>query len=47
MAIYDTAFLQSDIYGASATAVVLALATFVLSFTLLRISDRYTREDRA
>ncbi|MGW0332291.1 carbohydrate ABC transporter permease [Streptomyces sp. NPDC003011] len=47
MAIYDSAFLRSDIYGASATAVVLALATFVVSFTLLRISDRYTREDRA
>jgi len=27
--------------------VVLALATFALSFTLLRVSDRYTREDRA
>ncbi|MFJ9632030.1 carbohydrate ABC transporter permease [Streptomyces sp. NPDC101175] len=47
MAIYDAAFLRSDIYGASATAVVLALATFALSFTLLRVSDRYTREDRA
>jgi multiple sugar transport system permease protein len=47
LAIYDQAFGQSDIYSASATAVVLALATFALSFTLLRISDRYTREDRA
>ncbi|MFF9803047.1 carbohydrate ABC transporter permease, partial [Streptomyces rochei] len=47
MAIYDSAFLKSDIYGASATAVVLALATYLISFTLLRVSDRYTREDRA
>ncbi|GAA1368451.1 carbohydrate ABC transporter permease [Streptomyces beijiangensis] len=47
LAIYDSAFGRSDIYGASATAVVLAAATFLLSFTLLRISDRFTREDKA
>ncbi|NNN30588.1 sugar ABC transporter permease [Streptomyces sp. S3(2020)] len=46
MAIYDSAFLQSDIYGASATTVVLALATFLVSFALLRVADRHTREDQ-
>ncbi|WP_393062240.1 carbohydrate ABC transporter permease [Streptomyces sp. LN549] len=47
MSIYDSAFGKADMYGASATAVVLALATFALSFTLLRVSDRFTREDQA
>ncbi|WP_338701789.1 sugar ABC transporter permease [Streptomyces sp. Q6] len=47
LTIYNSAFGRADIYGASATAVVLAAATFLLSFTLLRISNRFTREDQA
>ncbi|MEU6847182.1 sugar ABC transporter permease [Streptomyces sp. NPDC046716] len=47
LAIYNAAFGTNDLYGASATAVVLAAATFLLSFALLRVSDRFTREDPA
>ncbi|GAA4894989.1 sugar ABC transporter permease [Streptomyces coeruleoprunus] len=39
MKVYNDAFLGGNVYAASATAVVLALATFVLSFALLRASD--------
>ncbi|MDK1471912.1 sugar ABC transporter permease [Streptomyces sp. 549] len=39
MKVYDDAFVGGDVYAASATAVVLAAATFVLSFALLRISS--------
>jgi multiple sugar transport system permease protein len=37
MTIYRDAFTRNDVYSASATSVVLAVATFVLSFGFLRI----------
>jgi multiple sugar transport system permease protein len=37
MTIYRDAFTRNDIYSASATSVILALATFVLSFGFLRL----------
>jgi multiple sugar transport system permease protein len=37
MMIYRDAFTRNDIYSASATSVVLAVATFVLSFGFLRV----------
>ncbi len=46
-AIYNSAFGRNDMYGSSATAVVLAAGTYLLSFTLLRFSNRFTREDQA
>ncbi|MFG2902694.1 carbohydrate ABC transporter permease [Streptomyces zaomyceticus] len=44
MKVYNDAFTGGNIHAASATAVVLALATFVLSFALLRISTRRTTQ---
>ncbi|CAM5305526.1 carbohydrate ABC transporter permease [Streptomyces narbonensis] len=44
MKVYSDAFTGGNIHAASATAVVLALATFALSFTLLRISNRRTTQ---
>ncbi|MEU5217015.1 sugar ABC transporter permease [Streptomyces sp. NPDC020807] len=44
MKVYSDAFTGGNIYAASATAVVLALATFALSFALLRISNRRTTQ---
>ncbi|MFC9491285.1 carbohydrate ABC transporter permease [Streptomyces hydrogenans] len=44
MKVYNDAFTGGNIYAASATAVVLALATFALSFALLRISNRRTTQ---
>ncbi|UYQ66367.1 carbohydrate ABC transporter permease [Streptomyces peucetius] len=39
MKVYNDAFVAGNVYAASATAVVLAAATFLLSFSLLRASD--------
>ncbi|WP_344365021.1 sugar ABC transporter permease [Streptomyces gobitricini] len=39
MKVYNDAFVGGNVYAASATAVVLAAATFVLSFGLLRASN--------
>ncbi|MFD7966565.1 carbohydrate ABC transporter permease [Streptomyces zaomyceticus] len=44
MKVYNDAFTGGNIHAASATAVVLALATFVLSFALLRLSTRRTTQ---
>ncbi|WP_030751061.1 carbohydrate ABC transporter permease [Streptomyces griseus] len=44
MKVYNDAFTGGNIHAASATAVVLALATFALSFALLRISSRRTTQ---
>ncbi|MET9674452.1 sugar ABC transporter permease [Streptomyces sp. NPDC006482] len=44
MKVYSDAFTGGNIHAASATAVVLALATFALSFALLRISNRRTTQ---
>ncbi|MFE0650877.1 carbohydrate ABC transporter permease [Streptomyces sp. NPDC059534] len=44
MKVYSDAFTGGNIYAASATAVVLALATFALSFALLRVSNRRTTQ---
>ncbi|MFC9271657.1 carbohydrate ABC transporter permease [Streptomyces zhihengii] len=39
MKVYNDAFVAGNVYAASATAVVLALATFALSFALLRFAN--------
>ncbi|HET6856979.1 MAG TPA: ABC transporter permease subunit, partial [Streptomyces sp.] len=39
MKVYNDAFVGGNVYAASATAVVLAAATFALSFTLLKVSN--------
>ncbi|MFE6227992.1 MULTISPECIES: carbohydrate ABC transporter permease [unclassified Streptomyces] len=44
MKVFNDAFTGGNIHAASATAVVLALATFALSFALLRISHRRTAQ---
>ncbi|MFC9392738.1 carbohydrate ABC transporter permease [Streptomyces sp. NPDC057027] len=44
MKVYNDAFTGGNIHAASATAVVLALATFALSFALLRASNRRTTQ---
>ncbi|MEU0405392.1 sugar ABC transporter permease [Streptomyces sp. NPDC006197] len=44
MKVYNDAFTGGNIHAASATAVVLALATFALSFALLRVSNRRTAQ---
>jgi multiple sugar transport system permease protein len=48
MTIYRNAFIRNDIYSASATSVVLALATFVLSFGFLRVvqARAFAQENR-
>ena len=40
MKVYRDAFTRNDIYSAAATSVVIALATFVLSFGFLRLVQR-------
>ncbi len=40
MKVYRDAFTRDDIYSAAATSVVIALATFVLSFGFLRLVQR-------
>ena len=37
MKVYRDAFTRNDIYSAAATSVVIAAATFVLSFGFLRL----------
>jgi multiple sugar transport system permease protein len=37
MKVYRDAFTRNDIYSAAATSVIIALATFVLSFGFLRL----------
>ncbi|MFG2772933.1 carbohydrate ABC transporter permease [Streptomyces sp. NPDC048350] len=44
MKVYNDAFTGGNIHAASATAVVLAAATFLLSFGLLRASNRRTKQ---
>ncbi|MFF5973823.1 carbohydrate ABC transporter permease [Streptomyces sp. NPDC012769] len=44
MKVYEDAFTGGNIHAASATAVILALATFLLSFALLRASNRRTTQ---
>jgi len=40
MKIYDLAFIENDIYGAAALSIVIAAVMFVLSYSLLRASNR-------
>ena len=40
MKVYRDAFIRNDIYSASATSIVIAVAIFVLSFAFLRIIQR-------
>ena len=37
MKVYRDAFTRGDIYSAAATSVIIAVATFVLSFGFLRL----------
>ena len=37
MKVYRDAFIRNDLYSAAATSVVIALATFVISFGFLRL----------
>lgn len=47
MKVYSDAFVGGNVYAASATAVVLASATFLLSFGLLRASNSRTKQGGA
>lgn len=47
MKVYNDAFVNGNVYAASATAVVLAAATFALSFGLLRASNSRTKKGGA
>lgn len=40
MKIYDLAFIENDIYGAAALSMIVAAVMFVLSYSLLRVSNR-------
>lgn len=40
MKVYRDAFIRNDIYSASATSIVIAVATFALSFAFLRVIQR-------
>lgn len=44
MKVFNDAFVGGNIHAASATAVVLAAATFLLSFALLRAANRRTKQ---
>ncbi|WP_370416362.1 carbohydrate ABC transporter permease [Streptomyces fradiae] len=44
MKVFNDAFTGGNIHAASATAVILAVATFLLSFALLRTSNRRTTQ---
>jgi len=46
MKVYDEAFTNNDIYAASATSVAIAAGIFVLSYGLLRVSNRYVFRGR-
>jgi multiple sugar transport system permease protein len=46
MKVYDEAFTNNNIYAASATSIAIALAIFVLSYGLLRLSSRRVFEGR-
>ncbi|GGU21532.1 ABC transporter permease [Streptomyces lavendofoliae] len=46
MKVYNDAFVGGNVHAASATAVVLAVATFVLSFGLLRASNSGRKQGR-
>jgi multiple sugar transport system permease protein len=49
MKVYRDAFIRNDIYSAAATSVVIALATFALSFGFLKLvgSRAFTQEDQS
>ena len=49
MKVYRDAFTRNDIYSAAATSVVIALATFALSFGFLKLvgSRAFTQEDQS
>nr|WP_251069939.1 sugar ABC transporter permease [Streptomyces sp. ISL-96] len=45
MKVYEDAFRNGDIYQAAATAVLIALATLVLSFAFLRAANSRTKQE--
>jgi multiple sugar transport system permease protein len=46
MKVYDLAFNDNDIYGAAALSVIIAVVMFVLSYGLLRVSNRRVFQGR-
>jgi multiple sugar transport system permease protein len=48
MMVYRDAFIRNDVYAAAATSVVIAVATFALSFGFLKLagSRAFQQEDR-
>ena len=40
MLVYRDPFLRDDIYSAAATSIIIALASFVISFVFLRLVQR-------
>ena len=46
MKIYDLAFIENDIYGAAALSMIIAAVMFVLSYGLLRVSNRRVFQER-
>jgi multiple sugar transport system permease protein len=40
MKVYRDAFVRNDVYAAAATSVVIAVATFILSFGFLKLVGR-------
>ena len=46
MRVYDLAFNDNDIYGAAALSMIIAVVMFVLSYSLLRVSNRRVFQGR-
>jgi hypothetical protein len=46
MKVYDEAFTNNNIYAAAATSIAIAAGIFVLSYSLLRLSNRHIFEGR-
>jgi multiple sugar transport system permease protein len=46
MKVYDEAFTNNNIYAAAATSIAIAAGIFVLSYSLLRVSNRHIFEGR-
>lgn len=44
MKVYQDAFVNNDIYAAAAQAVIIAVATLVLSFGFLRAANSRTKK---
>jgi multiple sugar transport system permease protein len=47
MKVYQDAFGNNDIYSAAAQAVIIAVATLVLSFGFLRVANARSQQEEA